>query len=86
MNLLFGTRLFPVDLVEWFLASSGTILVSTAGKINDMAFEQWIWSTAATIAAEAQEDDADLFLSHGRELANPSQEGKAAVMRSWSLV
>ena len=55
------------------------ILVSTAGKIDDMAFEQWIWSAAATIAAEAQEwDDADLFLSHGRELANPSQEGKKA--------
>jgi tetratricopeptide (TPR) repeat protein len=54
------------------------ILVSAAGKIDNVDYQQWLWATAATIAAEVRErEDAEAFLSKARHLGASSDEGQA---------
>ena len=53
------------------------MLVSTAGKFDKGNYQQWLWATAATIAAEVREwEDAEVFLARGRSLGTASDEGR----------
>jgi tetratricopeptide (TPR) repeat protein len=54
------------------------ILVSTVGRIDNINYQQWLWATAATVAAGVREwADAEVFLANGRDLGTCSDEGQA---------